>query len=120
MAATGILWDAVSTTKTAIEALATGYEVVVDPRNARPMTFFIELPTVESWTYNVGDITLLVRICAPPPGNQDASNFLLTQADIIMNSSIAVTSLRPGVMIVGGGQELPTYDLTVRIAVRRN
>jgi hypothetical protein len=120
MAVTGILWDAVNATKTAIAALNTGYEVVTDPRNARPMTFFIELPTVSSFTYNVGDMTLVVRICAPPPGNQDASNFLLTQADVIMNSTIAVTDLRPGVMIIGGGQELPTYDLTVRIAVRRN
>lgn len=120
MAATGILWDAVSATKTAIEALSTGYEVVTDPRNVRPMTFFIDLPSVDSFTYNVGDISLTVHICAPPPGNQDASNFLLTQADIIMNSPIAVTSLRPGVMIIGGGQELPTYDLTVRVSVRRN
>ena len=32
----------------------------------------------------------------------------------------AVTDLRPGVLIIGGGQELPTYDLTVRVAVRRN
>lgn len=120
MAVTGILWDAVNATKTAITALNTGYEVVTDPRNARPMTFFIELPTVSSFTYNVGDMTLVVRICAPPPGNQDASNFLLTLADTIMNSSIAVTDLRPGVMIIGGGQELPTYDLTVRVAVRRN
>ena len=119
MAASGILWQAVSSTKTAIEALNTGYEVVVDPRNARPMTFMIELPTVDSFTYNVGDIRLRVRICAPPPGNQDASNWLLTQADAIMNSPIAVTELRPGVMINGGGQELPTYDLTVAVAVRR-
>lgn len=120
MAVSGILWDAVSATKTAVEALSTGYEVVTDPRNARPMTFFIELPTVESFTYNVGNIQLRLRICAPPPGNQDASNFLLTLADTIMNSPIAVTDLRPGVMIVGGGQELPTYDLTVAVAVRRN
>lgn len=120
MAATGILWDAVSATSSALTALNLGYEVVTDPRNARPMSFFIELPTVEAFTYNVGDITLRIRICAPPPGNQDASNWLLTQADAIMNSSIAVTDLRPSVMIIGGGQELPTYDLTVRVSVRRN
>ena len=83
------------------------------------MTFLIELPTVDSFTYNVGDIRLRIRICAPPPGNQDASNWLLTQADAIMNSAIAVTDLRPGVMINAGGQELPTYDLTVAVAVRR-
>jgi hypothetical protein len=120
MPVSGILWDAVNATKTALTALNLGYEVVTDPRNARPMTFFIELPTVEAFTYNVGDITLVIRICAPPPGNQDASNWLLTQADAIMNSPIAVTDLRPSVMIIGGGQELPTYDLTVRVSVRRN
>jgi hypothetical protein len=120
MPVSGILWDAVNATSTAIAGLNTGYAVVTDPRNARPMTFFLELPTVEAFTYNVGDITLRIRICAPPPGNQDASNFLLTLADTIMNSAIAVTDLRPGVMIIGGGQELPTYDLTVRVAVRRN
>lgn len=115
----GILWQAVDTTKTSLTALNTGYEVVTDPRNARPMTFFIELPTVEVFNYNVGDVTLRVRICAPPPGNQDASNYLLTLADTIMASEIAVTDLRPGVMIVGGAQEMPTYDLTVRVAVER-
>jgi hypothetical protein len=120
MASSGILWDAVNATKTALVALNLGYEVVTDPRNARPMTFFLELPTVEAFTYNVGDITLRIRVCAPPPGNQDASDWLLTQADAIMNSSIAVTDLRPSVMIISGGQELPTYDLTVRVAVRRN
>jgi hypothetical protein len=120
MAATGILWDAVNATKTALAALGTGYEVVTDPRNVRPMTYFIELPTVEAFTYNVGDITLRIRVCAPPPGNQDASDWLLTRADQIMNSSIAVVDLRPGVLIIGGGQELPTYDLTVRVSVRRN
>ena len=120
MAVSGILWDAVNATKTAITALNTGYEVVTDPRNVRPMTFFIELPTVESCNNKGGDITHRIRICAPPPGNQDASNYLLTLADTIMNSPIAVTDLRPGVLIIGGGQELPTYDLTVRVAVRRN
>jgi hypothetical protein len=120
MPASGILADAVNATKTAIEALSTGFEVVTDPRNARPMTFFIELPTVEAFTYNVGDITLRVRICAPPPGNQDAGDWLMTWADALMNSTLAVTDLRPGVMLVGGGQELPTYDLTVRVSIRRN
>lgn len=120
MSASGILYEAVNATKTAINALSLGYEVVTDPRNARPMTIFLELPTVEAFTYNVGDIRLRVRICAPPPGNQDASDWLITQADAIMNSPIAVTDLRPGLMTTAGGQEMPTYDLTVAVSVRRN
>jgi hypothetical protein len=43
----------------------------------------------------------------------------MTIADQIMNSTIAVTDLRPGLSTVGG-QDLPTYDLTVAVAVRRN
>jgi hypothetical protein len=58
-------------------------------------------------------------VCAPPPGNQDAGDYLMTVADIIMNSPIAVTDMRPGLLSVGG-QDLPTYDLTVAVAVRRN
>jgi len=56
---------------------------------------------------------------APPPGNQDAGDYLMTIADQIMNSAIAVTDLSPGVVSVGG-QDLPTYDLTVRVAIKRN
>jgi hypothetical protein len=92
---------------------------ITDPRNVRPLSVLIELPTVSAFTYNVGDIELRLRIMAPPPGNQDAGDYLMTIADQIMNSAIAVTDLRPGLASVGG-QELPTYDLTVAVAVRRN
>lgn len=117
MAATGILWDAISATKTKLEAL--GLQVVTDPRNVRPFCVFLELPSVSAFTYNVGDMTIIAHILAPPPSNQDASDYLITKADQIMNSSIAVTDLRPGYITVGG-QELPTYDLTIAVAVRRN
>ncbi len=39
--------------------------------------------------------------------------------DTIMNSSIAVVDARPGNASYGG-QDIPTYDLTVAIAVKRN
>ena len=120
MAATGILNDALTAVKSALTALNLGYEVVTDPRNARPLTVFLELPTVDAFTYNVGDITVRIRVCAPPPGNQDASDWLISQADKIMDSPIAITDIRPSVMILGNGQEMPTYDLTARVAVRRN
>lgn len=117
MAATGILADAVNATKTKLEAL--GLQVVTDPRNLRPYTVFIELPTVTAFTYNVGDIRLVLHICAPPPGSGESADYLMTKADQIMNSTIAVTDLRPG-FISTGGQDMPTYDLTVAVAVRRN
>ncbi len=117
MPAGGILVDAVNACKTALTAL--GLVPITDPRNARPLSVLIELPTVDAFTYNVGDMEVRLRILAPPPGNQDAGDYLMTIADQIMNSTIAVTDLRPGLASIGG-QDLPTYDLTVAVAVRRN
>jgi hypothetical protein len=117
MPASGILIDAVNACKTALTAL--NLKPITDPRNARPMSVLIELPTVDAFTYNVGDVSLRLRVVAPPPGNQDAADYLMTIANSIMNSPIAITDIRPGLAIIGG-QELPTYDLTARIAVKRN
>jgi hypothetical protein len=117
MPASGILVDAVNAVKTQLTALS--LVPITDPRNARPMSVLIELPTVTAFTYNVGNIDLRLRVLAPPPGNQDAGDYLMTIADQIMNSPIAVTDLRPGLVTVGG-QDLPSYDLTVAVAVRRN
>jgi hypothetical protein len=98
---------------------AQGYVPVTDPRNARPLTVFIELPTFDAFTYNVGDITLTIRVLAPPPGNQDAGDYLLTAIDALMNSSLAITGGQPTIAQIGS-QELPAYDLTVRISSKRN
>lgn len=117
MPASGILVDAVNAVKTQLTALS--LVPITDPRNARPMSVLIELPTVTAFTYNVGNIDIRLRVLAPPPGNQDAGDYLMTIADQIMNSSIAVTDLRPGLVSIGG-QDLPSYDLTVAVAVRRN
>jgi hypothetical protein len=106
MAATGILVDAVNAIKTQLTAL--GLKPVTDPRNARPMSVMIELPVMTSFTYNIGDFRIPVRVLAAPPGNQDSGD-----------SPIAVTDARPGNANYGG-QDIPTYDLTVAIAVRRN
>ena len=117
MSSSGILYEADNACKTALTAL--GLVPITDPRNARPLSVFIELPSVTAFTYNVGDISLRLRVLAPPPGNQDAGDYLMQIADQIMNSPIAVTDLRPGLVSVGG-QDLPSYDLTVAVAVRRN
>ena len=117
MSSSGILYEAVNACKTALTTL--GLVPITDPRNARPLSVLIELPTVTAFTYNVGNIELRLRVLAPPPGNQDAGDYLMQIADQIMNSPIAVTDLRPGLVTVGG-QDLPSYDLTVAVAVRRN
>jgi len=113
-----ILITAINATKTALTAL--GLKPVTDPRNARPMSVLIEMPTFTAFTYNVGDIRLQLRILSAPPGNQDAGDYLMGVADTIMASTtIAVTDGRPGNANIGG-QDIPTYDLTVAVAVQRN
>ena len=114
--ASGILYEAVTAVKTSLTAL--GLVPITDPRNVRPLSVLIQLPTSSSFNYNVGDITMTLSVCAPPPGNQDAGDYLMTVADQIMNSPIAITDMRPGLLSIGG-QDLPTYDLTVRVAVNR-
>lgn len=117
MAATGILQDALTATVNALNAL--NLKVVDDPRNARPYSVMVELPTLDAFTSNVGDITITIRVLGIPPANKTAAEYLLTTVDKIMNSPIAVTEARPSTADYGG-QTLPTYDITSRIAVRRN
>lgn len=117
MPATGMFAEAI--TEVANVITARGYVAVTDPRNARPLTVFIELPTFNAFTYNVGDITITIRVLAPPPGNQDAGDYLLTAIDALMNSSLAITGGQPTIAQIGS-QELPAYDLTVRISSKRN
>lgn len=118
MAATGIFAEARDAIVTRITAL--GLAPVTDPRNARPLTVFVELPTFNSFTYNVGDLTFTIRVLGAPPGNQDTGDWLLTTIDTLMaDQGLAVVAGQPSLAIIGS-QELPAYDLTVRIASRRN
>ena len=117
MSASGIFASAQSTLVASLTGL--GLAVVTDSRNARPMTVFVEPPTFTCFNSNIAEITFGVRILAAPPGNQDSGDYLMTTVDTIMNSSIAVVDARPGNASYGG-QDIPTYDLTVAIAVRRN
>lgn len=117
MAATGTLAAARDAVVTQLTAL--GLKSVTDPRNARPLTCMVELPTADTFTFNVLTVSLRIRILGAPPANQDATDYLITTADTIINSPISVTSVQPGAANYGG-QDLPTYDLTVAVAVRRN
>jgi hypothetical protein len=58
-------------------------------------------------------------VLAAPPANQDQIDYLITTADTIMNSALSLIRGIPGVMQIGG-QEVPTYDLTVRVSTMRS
>lgn len=113
----GIFYESTQALVSTITSL--GLVAVTDPRNARPLTVLIEPPSFDAFTYNVGDLTFRVSVLAAPPGNQDASDYLLTTVDALMNSTLPITSGQPNTIELGG-QNLPCYDLTVRIASRRN
>jgi len=118
MASTGMFAEARDAIATRITAL--GLVPVTDPRNARPLTVFIELPTFDSFTSNVGDITFTIRVLGAPPANLDTADYLLTTIDTLMaDAGLAIVAGQPTLAVIGS-QELPAYDLTVRIASRRN
>jgi hypothetical protein len=109
----GIFRDSIAAVSTVLTSL--GLVPVTDPRNARPLTVFLELPTWNTFAKHVADVTMRLRILGAPPGNQDVANYLLTTAWTIMNSSLAVVSGNPSTAIVGS-QEMPAYDLVIRLA----
>jgi hypothetical protein len=79
----GIFTDAINTIAASLTAL--GLKPVTDPRNARPLTVFIELPSFESFganpTSKVSDVTITIRILGAPPGNQDSTDYILQIVD---------------------------------------
>lgn len=117
MAATGVLHQAV----TAVAGLVTaaGFQAVTDPRAVRPYCVFIELPTFTGFTKAVADITIRLRLLAPPPGDANAAEWLLNTADTLMAvGNLAVIDGAPSIAMIGN-QDLPAYDLTCRIGINR-
>ena len=117
MTASGIFSAAQAELVGSLQAL--GLAVVTDPRNARPMSVLVDPPTFTCFNSNVADIETSLKVIAAPPANQDAVDYLITTADTIMDSEISLIRGIPGVMLIGG-QEVPTYDLTVRVSTQRS
>jgi hypothetical protein len=114
--AAGMFRDAIAELVTDLEAL--GLQVVTDPRNARPFCVFVELPTFDGFNFRIADATVVLRVLASPPAAQNAADYLLSTIDLIMAANLAVVAGRPTAALIGD-QNIPAYDLTVRIAIRR-
>jgi hypothetical protein len=112
----GIFTDALQHIVTDLEDL--GLQVVTDPRAARPYSVFVDLPTFDGFTARIADATVVLRVLASPPAEQNAANYLLRVTDQIMAANIAVVAGRPTAALIGD-QSIPAYDLTVRISIRR-
>lgn len=87
------------------------------------MSVFVEPPSFDNFNAGfinaVADLTFTIRVLGAPPGNQDSTDYILTTVDTILNSGVVFTSGRPTIAVVGT-QELPAYDLTVRMSARRS
>lgn len=87
------------------------------------MSVFVEPPSFDNFNAGivnaVADLTFTIRVLGAPPGNQDSTDWILTTVDTILNSAVVFTSGRPTVAVIGN-QELPAYDLTVRMSARRS
>jgi hypothetical protein len=112
----GIFTDTIDTVSASLTAL--GLKPVTDPRNARPLTVFVELPTFTCFNNQIADITVDLRVLGAPPSNSDATTYILGVVDTIMNSPLAVISGNSSIAQIGS-QELPAYDLTIRIGTSR-
>jgi hypothetical protein len=108
--------DAIAAVSAAVTAA--GFRPVTDPRNVSARCVFIELPTFESFTTNVADITISVKVLAAPPGNNDAFDWVMSTVDALLAANLPIISGRPITWLLGQ-MEYPAYDLTVRIGERR-
>ena len=117
MAGTGTLHAAVADVMSELADL--GIPATRAPRNARPNSVLVQLPTFTCFTSNVLDVRVVLQVCGGGPGNQDVGDWAMTTVDKIVNSPLAITEGRPTTLEVGG-QILPAYEMTVGISVRRN
>lgn len=100
-----------------LEALS--WDVVTDPRSIRPPVVFVDIPSVvRVISSTIVELEVPIHLLAPPPGNATSLEFLLGKVDEAIATDLLITAGVPETFSVGG-QELPSYQLTTRITVRR-
>lgn len=114
--ATGFLQDAIDECATALTAA--GIPWAYDPGQARPKCVMIELPDFTTFSRDVADIRVRLRVCGAPPGNKANNDWILSTVEEILDSPIVIENGSPGTADYGN-QQLPTYDLTARIGTNR-
>jgi len=110
------LSDAVTKVTTALTAANVPW--AVDPGVIRPRCVMVELPTFSQYAKAVSDVTVTLRVCGQPPGNAANNKWILDAVETIMTTPIATVSGSPSTAEYGN-QQLPTYDLEVRVGTNR-
>ena len=95
-------------------ATITGLRVVTDPRNINPPCVFLDAPSFDAYNANIADMTFPVRVIGTGYPNLDALRQVLGICAALLLKNVAVTTGRP-VSLSIGGQDVPAYDLTIRI-----
>lgn len=94
-----------------------GIPVVADVRNVQPPCVLVDPPSIIAQSGSLVQADFPVTVLAPPPGNMDAVYRLLDVADRIIATQV-VTGGTAGTYTVGQN-DLPSYQLTVRLQLRR-
>lgn len=94
-----------------------GVNPVADIRNVQPPCTIVDLPTLRIMSASLVQLDFPCTVLAPPPGNRDAAELLVTWADLILQALPSTTGT-PSAYTVGQ-QELPAYTITVQITMQR-
>lgn len=118
MAATGFLAQCVNQVVATITSA--GLTAVTDPRNARPMTVLVRPPSADTFNNNITTVTIVLNVLGAPPSNLDSLDYLMTTAETLLTTDMAIIGPIEFGIVTIGSQELPTYTITVRLGNRRN
>jgi hypothetical protein len=110
------LSDAVTKVTTALTSANVPW--TSEPGAARPNSVLVELPSFSTFAKAIGDVSITVRVLGSPPGNTATNKWILDTVETICASPIAVVGGRPSTADYGN-QQLPAYDLEVKVGTNR-
>lgn len=111
----GALVDAVVSIETALAGIS--MPVIVDPRSIRPSVVLIEPPSITGISAGITHLDVTLTVTSPPPGDRKSIDRMLDTVDEIIEL-IPISAGQFG-LTATGGQELPSYQLTAPIKIRR-
>lgn len=95
-----------------------GLRAITDTRNVTPPCVIVEPPVITA--VQSGSLVQLefgIAVVAPPPGNRDSVLWLLKATDLVIEV-VSIQSGAPGTYTVGA-TDLPAYNLTATVQIRR-
>ena len=110
---TDLLNEALEDLATTLSAVS-GLRCITDPTKIVPNCVFIQAPSFTT-TFGNGNIVRIdfpIKIVGSGPAGLPVLREILQIASSVLGSSVVAMSGRPGLLEIGG-QEFPSYDMTV-------